>query len=284
MCVIRTTIREMIEMGSSALLRVASQSLGPASRLLCRTSAAIVRSSKNYNYDMRTNGEEELLRRLRGKLAVIFDVGANRGDWTAKALEYHPTARIHAFEIAPASFALLKDFGDRHATVIANPIGLADKPGTVTLNVSAVNSTISSMVAGPEIHLDIPWTTQSGTVTTGDLYCRERGITAIDLLKIDVEGAEHLVLKGFADMLTAASIRIIQFEYGMTNIYSHFLLIDFYRLLEGHGYVIGKIMPNGVAFKSYAPQDEDFLGPNYLAVKRDGAFGGFFGLAGPITV
>jgi hypothetical protein len=34
----------------------------------------------------------------------------------------------------------------------------------------------------------------------------------------------------------------------------------------GHGYAVGKLMPRGVRFKSYHPMDEDFRGPNYVAV------------------
>ena len=39
------------------------------------------------------------------------------------------------------------------------------------------------------------------------------------LLKIDTEGAEHLVLKGFSDLLSKQSIRLIQFEYGLSLIH-----------------------------------------------------------------
>ncbi len=93
----------------------------------------------------------------------------------------------------------------------------------------------------------------------------ERNIAKIDLLKIDTEGAEHLVLRGFGDNLSPDRIPVIQFEYGLINISAKFLLRDFYAFFEARGYQVGKLMPAGVRFRSYQFEDEDFIGPNYVA-------------------
>jgi Methyltransferase FkbM domain len=108
-----------------------------------------------------------------------------------------------------------------------------------------------------------------GRVVRGADYCAEHGISTIDCLKIDVEGAEHLVLQGFGDLLTPNRIPVIQFEYGMVNIVTKFLLRDFYQLLEGRGYRVGKLFPRQVRFREYRFRDEDFLGPNYVAASAD---------------
>jgi len=86
-----------------------------------------------------------------------------------------------------------------------------------------------------------------------------------------VEGAERLVLKGFSEALDAGRIDVIQFEYGKVAILTHFLLKDFYELFEDKGYAVGKIFPDHVDFRPYKLEDEDFLGPNYLAVRRERA-------------
>jgi hypothetical protein len=101
----------------------------------------------------------------------------------------------------------------------------------------------------------------------GDSFLQREGIAEVDFLKLDVEGAEHLVLKGLEDRLQQRSIRFIQFEYGRVNILTHFLLRDFYQLLTGYGYVVGKIFPDYVDFREYELGDEDFIGPNYLACR-----------------
>ena len=102
----------------------------------------------------------------------------------------------------------------------------------------------------------------------GDIFCAEKGIDNIDFLKIDVEGYEHKVLKGFEGILKRGGIKVIQFEYGYVNIDTHFLLKDFYDYLQSFGMKLGKIYPSYVDFREYEYKDEDFYGPNYLAVHQ----------------
>jgi hypothetical protein len=85
---------------------------------------------------------------------------------------------------------------------------------------------------------------------------------------MDVEGAEHLVLHGFQKTLDREAVDLIQFEYGKYSILTHFLLADYYRLFESKGFVIGKLFPEGVQFRPYSLDDEDFLGPNFVACRK----------------
>ena len=64
--------------------------------------------------------------------------------------------------------------------------------------------------------MQISMTTESHVIVklqveTGDDYCKRNNIKEIDILKIDVE-AEHLVLRGFSEMLENGLIKLIQFE------------------------------------------------------------------------
>ena len=54
----------------------------------------------------------------------------------------------------------------------------------------------------------------------------------------------------------------------MTNIYSKFLLIDYYKFFDSINFKVGKILPNGVDFTEYNPQMEDFFGPNFIACNK----------------
>ena len=106
-------------------------------------------------------------------------------------------------------------------------------------------------------------------VETGNDYCKRNQIKEIDILKIDVEGAEHLVLSGFSDLLENGSIKVIQFEYGYTHGDAKFLIKDFYKLLEGYGYLLGPLKPSGVLFMDFDYTLNDFnSGPNYVAVHK----------------
>ena len=82
----------------------------------------------------------------------------------------------------------------------------------------------------------------------GDEFLAQEGIAAIDFLKLDVEGAEHLVLQGLEANLRKQSVRFVQFEYGQKDILTHFLLRDFYHLFGSYGYIVGKIFPDYVEF------------------------------------
>jgi FkbM family methyltransferase len=193
---------------------------------------------------------------------TVFDVGANVGDWFILAAQFFPNARIHAFEI-------LEDVCKRAAERASDPritvhnLGLADHHGTIDILYNPSNSALSSAY-----HLDgrSGELTVQAPVTTGDRFMREHGLQRVDFLKLDVEGMEHKVLAGFQEAVDAGRIGAVQFEYGMVNIITRFLLRDFFNYFKERGYLLGKIYPGYVDFRDYKLKDEDFRGPNFLAV------------------
>lgn len=247
-------------------IRLVSQNLGPVSYAIYRAATLYIQSYKNINHDMNTNGEFYILNRMADLGAVtIFDVGANKGEYTNACLDRLREAKIHAFELVPETYAkfLVNVKSDR---VTINKFGLSDKSGEIDVNYNSSQDGLSSLIEGTEINKG-NWNKRKSIVRTGDEYCKSNGIESIDLLKMDVEGAENLVLGGFSEMLSDNRISAIQFEFGMINIYSKFLLIDFWNLLSGYGFVVGPLMPRGVDFKKYNVRDEAFQGPpNYVAV------------------
>ena len=86
-------------------------------------------------------------------------------------------------------------------------------------------------------------------------------------MKVDTEGMDLRVIRGFGDMLD--NVRIIQFEYAIFNISSHDLLADFCYFLTNKGFRVGKIFPQHVRFFNYNWQMENFYGGNFVAVKKD---------------
>ena len=237
----------------------------PDVRAFAEFCRLFLRAYENCNYDMRRNGEAWLLQKLAAfEPRVVFDVGANVGDWSILAAGLLPLATLHAFEIVPSTHAELAvrvaALGPR---VAVNAFGLADKDGAIDIHVMADDSTLSSLVA---LH-EGPRTTLACPVRAGDSYMKAAGVDHIDLLKIDVEGGEHLVLMGLAPALTEQRIDVIQFEYGRANILTKFLLRDYHQALEDLGYRVGKLFPDRVDFRQYRLEHEDFIGPNFVAVR-----------------
>lgn len=221
----------------------------------------------NASYKPHKNGERWVLAQLRGeRIRSVLDVGANVGDWAVLAAELLPDATVWALEIVPATFARLRERVGDHDRVRCFNLGLADRNGTLRIHYDPAASAHSTFTEYPH----------SGTrqvidcaVTTGDAFVREQGIDRVDFLKMDVEGAEHLVLAGLGESLSARRVRFVQFEYGYVNILTKFLLRDFHELFRRYGYVVGKIFPDFVDFRAYELGDEDFMGPNYLACPAD---------------
>lgn len=223
---------------------------------------------ENQSYRSRKNGEKWVLERLSEvrDIRTVFDVGANKGEWTCMARALFPVADIHAFEIVPDTFEKLNQIAAPDSNIYANAIGLSDQVTNIPVyydatrpkKATAVDQLSESSEMRESAVCELP-------VTTGDRYCNEYGIEHIDFLKIDVEGHEPGVLRGFEQMLSRGAIDVIQFEYGFVNIDTGFLLKDFYDYLSRFGMTIGKIYPNHVEFRPYRRTDENFLGPNFLA-------------------
>jgi FkbM family methyltransferase len=221
---------------------------------------------ENRNWNFQSNGERYVLQQLAPfDFSTVFDVGANVGDWSQLAQEIFPDATIYAFEIIPEIATRLHERFSTRGNIRVQSFGLAEKPDEVTVETSPTKTTVSSMVRRPSGEQTIPL---QALVRTGDSFSKEENIENIDFLKIDVEGAEDRVLKGFSEMLSRQKITIIQFEYGKNNIYSRFLLRDYYLYLEPQGYCIGKIFPRHVEFKEYSPWDENFMLSNFVAVQQ----------------
>ena len=239
-------------------------------RALHQIATFIDDSYENNEWDMEVNGEAALVRRLApAAFTTIVDVGAHRGDWSIEALRAWPAAHAHAFEVAPETFQRLTEH------VVES--GLTAR---MTLNACGLGnaSTTRDMYYFPEhpqLTCDRPRHACASipfraAIVTGDGYAREHGLATVDFLKIDVEGAEYLVLDGFAAMLESGRIQCVQFEYGAFSIQTRVLLADYYERL-GKRYAIGKIYPNSVEFADYDWTMESFRFSNFLCVLRDRA-------------
>jgi FkbM family methyltransferase len=214
---------------------------------------------------LEASGEARVIRALAPfNPRIVFDVGANLGAWTALALVHWPECAVHGFEVVPATFEKYRARFAGEARVSANPFGLANGDGELDIHVYEGFGELASIAPFPHA---APSRIVRCPVRRGDSYAAERAIARIDYAKIDVEGAEHLVLEGLGPLLTQGAIEALQFEYGRVNILTHRLLIDFHFQLANMGYAIGRIEPEGVRFAPYSLDDEDFVAANFLAVR-----------------
>lgn len=222
---------------------------------------------ENRNHDLQSNGELTLLKKLvKFKPVVIVDGGANIGDYALYASRICPNANIYAFEPVKETFAQLETNTENHPKVIPIQKGLYKDNCSKRINLfsSSEHSTIYNLQG---LSYDSVKTANIELIK-GDDFLKENKIDTVDLLKLDLEGAEYDAILGFEETIKDGKVKIIQFEYGYINISTKKLLIDFYKFFESHGYIVGKIFPKNIEFRKYEFKYEDFLGPNHIAIKR----------------
>lgn len=144
-----------------------------------------------------------VLRRMERDLRVVFDIGANVGDVSCYMLHYFPQATVHAFEPCTETYDRLlanvarSGFGSRFRPY---RFGLSDVASEGVLHVSRAHGANSLVPPGEEYRQMNPHVAHVGTervpLVRLDDFTAQEGIDRIDLVKIDVEGAEMQVLMG----------------------------------------------------------------------------------------
>lgn len=166
---------------------------------------------------------------------VFVDVGTNVGLYTLFAGKHMSSqGTIMAFEPNPPTLKrLLSNLsfniysGQDWPQINLLDIGVADKESTLSLNVDEANLGASSIKEGDG----------AGPVTT--IRCRplcdvlqEYGIRAIDVLKIDIEGAEDIALAPFLHASESSLLPKLILIENSQDVWS----IDLFGLLAEKGY------------------------------------------------
>lgn len=161
--------------------------------------------------------ELEFLKDVLNKNDIFLDIGANIGIFSLVAASKITSGKIYAFEPFPDVYdklsenIRLNDLG--HLIKVVKKV-VSDKSGKEEFlledkseTASIVNRTNRNLAFKkiPSIKLD-------------DFISAEH-LQYIDLVKIDVEGAEFKVLKGFSDYIKRGKVGSIIFEINKNNIY-----------------------------------------------------------------
>jgi FkbM family methyltransferase len=145
-----------------------------------------------------------LLKRFLREGDTFIDVGANVGYVSAFGLGLvGKTGQVHAFEPVPRYFDLLRRVEQDNPSfrLHINGTALGDKPGVATIAVTKLpNMGWNTMVPDFMNERDVAETVEV-PVTTLDTYLAEKQIRRVRLVKIDTEGYEFPVLRGFVRTL-----------------------------------------------------------------------------------
>jgi FkbM family methyltransferase len=141
-----------------------------------------------------------IVERLRG--GVFLDVGANTGFFSLVAAGADPRVICHAFEPAPNVFAALQQnvrANGLEQQIVCRRSAVSDASGTTRLHLPDRNW--SSATLDERGFRGAPGHIEEVTTVSLDDYAATHGLISVDVIKIDVEGFEHLVLRGARELL-----------------------------------------------------------------------------------
>jgi FkbM family methyltransferase len=205
---------------------------------------------------------------------VVFDVGANVGFYTipfGKRLS-SLNGKVYAIEPVPSNSERLSNavkLNHLESTVLVQSIALGDEEGIMSMWVEATNNASTgnaglirgNVDANPETDRKI-----KVQIKTLDNFAQEQQIISCNLIKIDIEGAEVMFLKGGINFITKHRPII----YGEFNTYfMHkfgYSFLDVINILKPLGYEYFKEIKDGNFVKISQPHAEV---ENVLLVPND---------------
>jgi FkbM family methyltransferase len=172
---------------------------------------------------------------------TFFDVGAHVGIFSLLAARLvGASGRVHSFEADPWTYSLLCHNIEANglSQVTTNNLAVSYMEGRISLNFAPVDNVGSNSIApvgggGGFVKVD---------ATSLDAYLERNSISGVDFIKADIEGAEHLMLKGGERLFAQPNrpslvLEVNEYQLSKLGISPH----DIYQALNQFGYFIYKI-------------------------------------------
>ena len=142
--------------------------------------------------------ETRILKFFARKSETIVDIGANVGYYSVELGRIlSSSAKIHAFEPVPESFEQLERnvrLNSLSNVVSCNQVAISNSDGSLALYKPRISG--SSASSARNLHPKEKVHRILVAMTTLDNYIDSQALDSFDLLKIDVEGAELMVIEG----------------------------------------------------------------------------------------
>ncbi|MDA9930196.1 FkbM family methyltransferase [Alphaproteobacteria bacterium] len=226
------------------------------------------------------SGEKKFIKSAIGKKSnpVIFDVGAHVGEYSSFCRKVNSGCELHMFEPSDSHFEVLKSNfsgeleGSQSAVTKLNDFGLSNISAKRTLyknqDITGIASVHRRDLSYLDISMDIEEECEFLSPTD---YLEQSDVTFINLLKLDIEGEEMNVLRGFETAFRKKIIAVCQFEYGHANLDSRINFKDFFNYFKDVEYDLYILLPTGRidAIKNYSEKYENYYIANFIAMPSE---------------
>lgn len=207
----------------------------------------------------------KLLTRLCDSKKTFLDVGAHIGSVTAHVMRHCSNVNLIAVEAMPDKAT---KFRKKFPTVVLHEIAAGDNSGEVTFFVNIEETGYSSLIR-PKSQLNVREIRVQKKKLDDCIYEKN-----IDLIKIDVEGAELGVLRG-AENIISESRPVIMFESASSQTQPEYGLNDIWQWFDQREYSL--FMPNRVAHNGNSLGKDCFIDchtyprqtTNYFAIPNE---------------
>lgn len=163
---------------------------------------------------------QRIIARLLEPGMTVMDVGANVGFFSVLMADaVGKTGRVSAFEPYEPHYRMLKRNLETNSLDWAEAfcLALSDRAGSATLSLNPINDgghSLGDFTRNPAVRWDSSKFAATVQTDTIDAFLDARGVRSVDLIKIDVEGAETLVFSGASRLLAAPDAPILICEVG----------------------------------------------------------------------
>jgi len=229
---------------------------------------SLIKYSNGIGYGASLETEVQFLVNTNSNDFILFDIGANIGDFSKKVTEKYPKSTIYSFEPSKFTFELLENNVKQDKRIKPINVGFGECEETRTLYSNASGSGMASLYDRDLNDTGIEFT-QSEIVKIANLDNWVKLNKVIpDYIKIDVEGSELSVLKGGVE--TLQYVRAVQFEFGGTAIDARTFFKDYWNFFSPLNFSIYRYTPGGLMqIVNYSEKEERFEYMNYLAISKN---------------
>lgn len=192
-----------------------------------------------------------VVRRFLGPGDTVVDVGANVGYLSRQfALMVGKNGKVYSFEPDPAMFGFLDFNTGTLPQVVRLQAALSDQTGHSELYLHPTSAMSNSLVNIWEDAQPIKVRT-----ATFDSWASDTKVGPVHLVKIDVEGAEPLVLRGMQEALKKAHKPMVILEFSPANLGKRSAEQEIFDTFHDSGFSIEHIDRKGGLHRIHEPAD-----------------------------